>query len=142
MSDRGAHSLRGIRLAYGLNLLILTPIAIPALLHLFPVDQARFVESDGWRILVGALWTGILVLSALGLRNPLRFSPVLLLQVIYKSLWLLLYAGPRLLHGQTGELPAGIAVSFLCIVLVWPFLIPWGYLWEAPATSPLSARRV
>jgi hypothetical protein len=117
-----------LKLAYATNISILVPIGVPTVFRLFPTDQGRFAESEGWRILVGALWTGILVLSVLGLFQPLRFSPVLLLQVIYKSIWLVLYALPRLVRGDANQIPWGIAGSFALIVLIWPFLIPWDYV--------------
>jgi hypothetical protein len=113
-----------LRLVYAFNLLILLPIAVPNLLRLFPTDQERFEESAGWRTLVGALWTAILVLSILGLYAPLRYSPVLVLQVIYKTLWLLVFALPRVLNGRAHSVPWGIAGTFLVIILVWPFVIP------------------
>jgi hypothetical protein len=119
-----------LRLAYAFNLLVLLPIAVPTLLRLYPTDQGKFEESAGWRVLVGALWTAILVLSALGLYAPLRFSPVLVLQVIYKTLWLFVFALPRVAKGRARGVPWGIAGTFLIIVLVWPFIIPWGYLFS------------
>jgi hypothetical protein len=119
-----------LRLAYAFNLLVLLPIAVPTLLRLYPTDQERFEESAGWRTLVGALWTAILVLSALGLYAPLRFSPVLILQVIYKALWLLVFALPRVVKGRAGSVPWGIAGTFLLIVILWPLVIPWGYLFS------------
>ncbi len=120
--------MTALRLAYLANVLILLPIAIPTLLRLFETAQGRFDESAGWRILVGALWTGILVLSLLGLRSPLVWSPVLVLQVIYKSLWLGAYALPRVVRGDPRSVPPGIAGSFAVIVLVWPWIIPWRHL--------------
>ena len=117
-----------LKLAYAFNLLVLLPIALPTLLRLYPTDQGRFEESAGWRTLAGALWTAILVLSALGLYAPLRFSPVLVLQVIYKTLWLLVFVLPLVLKGRAHSVPWGIAGTFLVIILVWPFIIPWGYL--------------
>lgn len=44
------------------------------------------------------------------------------------GLWLGVYALPRLRRGEVRSLPAGIAVSFAAIVLVWPWLIPWRHL--------------
>ena len=113
---------------YVANVVILVPIALPTVFRLFPTDQSRFTESEGWRILVGALWSAILLLSIFGLFQPLRSSPVLVLQVIYKSIWLAVYVAPRLLRGETESIPWGITVSFAAIVLIWPFLIPWSYL--------------
>lgn len=117
-----------LHFAYWANIAILTPIAAPTVFRLFPTDQARFAESAGWRVLVGALWSGILVLSILGLLHPLRYSPVLLLQLVYKSIWLTVYVAPRVVRGDWKTIPAGIALSFSAIVAVWPFVIPWTYL--------------
>jgi hypothetical protein len=119
-----------LRLAYAFNLPVLVPIAVPTLLRLYPTDQGLFEESTGWRTLVGALWTAILVLSALGLYAPLRYSPVLALQVIYKTLWLLVFALPRVVKGRAHSVPWGIVGTFLVIVILWPFIIPWGYLFS------------
>ena len=77
-----------LQLAYAANLVLMIPIAIPTLTRLFPTDQGCFEESSGWRIIVGGFWTSIMLLSILGLRAPLTYSPVLLLQLIYKTLWL------------------------------------------------------
>ena len=117
-----------IQAAYSANLVLLVPIAVPTIFRLFATDQSRFEESQGWRVLVGSLWSSILILSALGLSQPLRYSPVLLLQLIYKSVWLSVYVVPRLLRGDAAAVPWGIAGSFAVIVVVWPFIIPWAYL--------------
>jgi hypothetical protein len=117
-----------LRIAYVINLVVLLPIAIPTLFRVYPTDQGRFEESAGWRVLVGALWTAILVLSVLGLYAPLRYSPVLVLQLIYKTLWLFVFALPRVVKGNSQSIPWGIASSFIFIVLVWPWIIPWDYL--------------
>ena len=120
--------MHALHFTYWANIAILAPIAVPTVFRLFPTDQARFAESAGWRVLVGALWAGILVLSILGLFHPLRYSPVLLLQLVYKSVWLAVYVAPRLIRGDLKTVPWGIAGSFAAIVAVWPFVIPWAYL--------------
>jgi hypothetical protein len=120
--------MNAIQTAYLANIAILLPISVPTLLRLYRTDQGKFTESSGWRALVGALWTGILVLSALGLRDPLGYSPVLLLQLIYKSLWLLVYALPLALRREWNLIPWGITGSFLAIVMIWPWIIPWSHL--------------
>ncbi len=117
-----------IQIAYLANIALLLPIAVPTMLRLYRTDQAKFPESAGWRVLVGALWTAIMILSVFGLREPLRYSPILVLQLIYKSLWLLVYALPLVCRGDWRLIPLGIAGSFLGIVLIWPWLMPWSYL--------------
>ena len=114
------------------NILILVPIGFGTLLKPSLTDHGDFAESAGWRTLVGSLWVGILACSALGVVWPSSFVWLLLFQVIYKSVWLLVYAAPRVLSGRSQEIPAGIALSFVGIVLVWPWFIPWGQLFAAP----------
>jgi hypothetical protein len=113
------------------NILILVPIGFGTLLKPSLTDHGVFAESAGWRTLVGSLWVGILACSALGVVWPSSFVCLLLFQVIYKSVWLLVYAAPRVLSGRSQEIPAGIALSFVGIVLVWPWFIPWGQLFAA-----------
>lgn len=73
--------------------------------------------------LVGCLWLAIAILSILGLWKPIAFSPILLVQLIYKGTWLLFVALPAIKNGQ--PYPTGMALFFLVWVFVLPFLIPW-----------------
>ena len=107
------------------NILILVPIGFGTLLKPSLTDHGVFAESAGWRTLVGALWVAILVCSALGVVWPASFIWLLVFQVIYKSVWLLGYAAPRVVAGRRQEIPSGIALSFVAIVLIWPWFIPW-----------------
>jgi len=62
----------------------------------------------------------------LGLFYPMPMSPLLLIQVIYKTLWMLVFVLPRMLTGRSNEIPWGITLTFLVIVLSYPWVIPWG----------------
>ena len=117
--------MSAVQYLFWANILILIPVGFGTLLKASVTDQGAFVESAGWRMLAGSLWIAILSLSLLGAIWPGSLLWLLVFQVIYKSVWLLAYAVPRLLSGRAAEIPAGIAVSFVAIVLVWPWLIPW-----------------
>jgi hypothetical protein len=73
--------------------------------------------------LVGCLWLAIAILSMLGLWRPISFSPILLVQLIYKGTWLLVVALPAIKNNQ--PYPTGMALFFLVWVLILPFVIPW-----------------
>ncbi|PZU96004.1 MAG: hypothetical protein DCE90_11285 [Pseudanabaena sp.] len=123
--------MRTILFPYIANIIILVPVAMGTLFNLFPVADGHFPESAGWRLLVGSLWTAILAGSVMGLFNPLTFSPLLLLQVIYKALWLWVYTLPRLINGDPyREIHWAISIIFILIVLLYPFVIPWNYLFR------------
>ena len=120
---------------YIFNICVLVPVGLLTLLggerggQL--ACQGKFPESEGFRTILGSLWTAILVGSALGLLFPIPMSPLLLIQVIYKTLWLLVFVLPRLLGGRSGEVPWGISVTFLGIVLTYPWVIPWRQVFGA-----------
>ena len=86
------------------------------------VFQNAYPPTEVMR-LVGCLWLAIAILSALGLWRPISFSPILLVQLIYKGTWLLVAALPAIRNKE--DYPAGMALFFLIWVLVLPFIIPW-----------------
>jgi hypothetical protein len=114
---------------YIANIVILIPVALGSLTGLLPISAGHFTESAGWRTITGSLWTAILVCSIAGLFNPVVFAPILLLQVIYKSVWIIFYVLPRLKTQESRkEIHWGITISFLLIVIFYPIVIPWGVL--------------
>jgi hypothetical protein len=115
-------------LPYIANIIILIPVGFGTLFNLFPISGGYFSESVGWRTIVGSVWTAILIGSFLGLRSPTIYSPLLLIQVIYKSLWIGVYVIPRL--NNPNEVHWGIAITFILIIISYPFVIPWSYLFR------------
>lgn len=123
-------------LPYAFNILVLVPVGS---LTLFGGErggqlacQGKVPESEGFRTILGSLWTAILLASVLGLLHPVAMSSLLLVQVTYKSLWLVVFVLPRLLGGRGGEVPWGIALTFLVIVVSYPWVIPWSRVFAAP----------
>lgn len=121
-----------LHLPYIFNIIVLIPIGLLTLLGGEKggqlACQSKFPESEGFRTILGSLWTAILIGSVLGLFFPITMSALLLIQVIYKSLWLLVYAMPRMLKQGNNEVPWGIASTFLVIIMSYPWVIPWGQL--------------
>lgn len=121
-----------LHLPYIFNIIVLIPIGLLTLLGGEKggqlACQSKFPESEGFRTILGSLWTAILIGSVLGLFFPITMSALLLIQVIYKTLWLLVYAMPRMLKQGNNEVPWGIASTFLVIIMSYPWVIPWGQL--------------
>lgn len=121
-----------LHLPYIFNIIVLIPIGLLTLLGGEKggqlACQSKFPESEGFRTILGSLWTAILIGSVLGLFFPITTSALLLIQVIYKTLWLLVFAMPRMLKQRSNEVPWGIALTFLVIVVSYPWVIPWGQL--------------
>lgn len=115
-----------LRLAYLANILILVPVCWAMFFGnaMASVFQGTVTDSLGLRLLVGSLWAAILSASVFGLFMPVLFAPLLLVQIIYKALWLTLFVLPLVLAGKPA--PWGIASIFAAIVLTYPFV-----LWRA-----------
>jgi len=95
-----------------------------------------FPEQDP--IMLGA-YAGALVafaaLSVLGLRAPLRFVPVLCLQLLYKSVWMVVVILPLL---AVGELPAHapmLIVIFLSYIIGDLIAIPFGHVFAREGSA-------
>ena len=119
-------------LPYLLNIIVLLPVGLMALLggpeaqrRLF---QGKYPDSPGIRTILGSLWTALLIGSILGLFYPVSMSPILLIQVIYKTLWWLVFILPRLSSGRSQEIHWPMAGLFIFIILTYPWLIPWGQI--------------
>ena len=117
-----------LRLAYAANLFILVPV-VPALAFgggVASVFDGKVDESAGLRLLVASLWGAILVASAIGLIWPRPFWPVLLVQIVYKSAWLIVFVWPLWRAGGADVVPLGVAGTFVAIVGTYPFLLWFG----------------
>lgn len=116
----------GLKLIYAANILVAGWIGITSLFNprqaALTIFSGAYTPNDTIK-LVGALWLSIAVASVFGLWRPLTFSPVLLIQLVYKSTWLLVVALPAIYNKQ--PYPSGMAIFFLVWVLVLPFVIPW-----------------
>lgn len=121
-----------IRIVYVLNIIVAGQISLTALWSAeqsaVSTFQNAYAPNEVMR-LVGCLWLGIALISVLGLWKPLAFSPILLLQLIYKGTWLIVVAYPAIQNQQ--PYPKGMAAFFLIWVLILPFVIPWKHWWEA-----------
>lgn len=75
-----------------------------------------------------SMWAGSSVLAVLGLINPLRWIPLVLFEIAYKSIWLVVVAYPMWSAGTlAGSRAEGIALSFVPVIV--PILVlPWGYV--------------
>lgn len=118
--------MTALQLVYAANIIVAGYIGITSLF--FPKLSAATIFQNAYPgteviRLVGCLWLAIAVLSLFGLWRPFVFSPVLLLQLIYKGSWLLVVAIPAIKNNQS--YPSGMAAFFLVWVLVLPFVIPW-----------------
>ena len=115
-----------LQLVYAANVLVAGWIGVSSLFY--PQYAQRSIFSGAYPVsdlaqLVGSLWLGITVLSLAGLYWPASFIPVLVLQLFYKSCWLVFVALPA--HRKHKPYPKAMAYFFIVWVIFLPFIIPW-----------------
>jgi hypothetical protein len=80
--------------------------------------------------IVGSVYVSFGVLSILGFRSPLKFTPVLLLQLFYKSIWLVCVALPLFLKGGLEQYAITLVIIFATYIIGDLIAIPFRYLFR------------
>jgi hypothetical protein len=94
--------------------------------------------SRHWQIIEGqadCMLAGFSLCCVLGLRYPLQMLPVLLWEVIWKTLWLALVPFPQWMAGHLDDQlkPSVFACGMVVIVYL---AIPWGYVFRNYIMAP------
>ena len=75
-----------------------------------------------------SLWLAIGIWSIAGLRSPLKFTPVLLLAMTYKTVWIIAIVIPRAIAGTLPSFAMVTAVQWVLFIVGYLIVIPWRYL--------------
>lgn len=109
-----------LRAIYALIVLGLTAFVWPAFL-------ARLPAPTHYHGIVMTMLAAFSILCAIGIRYPLQMLPLLLWELLWKSMWLLLVALPRWRAGTMDSDTIQTAIDCSVVVLVLA-AIPWGYV--------------
>jgi hypothetical protein len=122
--DVSIRRLHVLRLLFALNFLYLGAFVWSELLtHADPWDPVRGVAYS--------FWAALSLLSGLGVRYPLKMLPVLLMQLVYKSIWLLAIYLPT---GSDGG--SGLLTVMLGGIIGDVIVIPWSHVLDAYVRAP------
>lgn len=123
----------GLRVFYLLMVLLVATDAWGGLLrHQGPWDPYRAIAV--------CVWAAYPTLAVFGLLHPLRWLPLMLFTIAYKSLWLAFVAWPMWRAGSLAGTPAGEIASAFVFVPVLAAVVPWGYVWRHYIAPPSVAR--
>jgi hypothetical protein len=78
--------------------------------------------------ITGSVYFAFGLLSILGLRSPLKFAPVLLLQLVYKLVWFIGVILPILLGGRFPTYAIVYVVIFATYIIGDLIAIPFSYI--------------
>jgi len=84
-------------------------------------------EPIAWGI-VGTIYIAFRILSIFGLCSPLKFVPILFLQLCYKSIWLIGVILPLLMTKQFPNYALSFALIFATFIIGDIIAIPFSYI--------------
>ena len=77
-----------------------------------------------------SFWAAYALMMGFGLRYPIKFLPLIILQLFYKSVWILIVALPLKKAGQLDADAAGMLQSFTIAVVLDLIVIPWPFVFR------------
>ena len=78
-----------------------------------------------------SFWAAYAMMMGFGLRYPIKFLPLIILQLFYKSVWILLVALPLKGAGELDSGSADMLQSFTIAVVIDLIVIPWPYVYRS-----------
>ena len=137
MSERFAHLWkRGDEEVSLVRLYVMRATALLAIWGLFGTVEALIEHAPMDRGVHKALISGLWVMAFFALRYPLRMVPVLLFEMVWKTVWLVFFGLPQYWSGvgspRLGEDLWAIGAFPIVVAIV----IPWGYVWRHYVKAP------
>jgi hypothetical protein len=98
------------------------------------INQVRLInEGKPWDLIYGiafSLYGGFALLMLWGVRFPVRMLPLILLQILYKMIWLIVVGYALWSAGRLNPEAIGTIEFFASIVVLDLVIIPWPYIFE------------
>ena len=96
-------------------------------------------HTKAWPLMNGVVWcllAAVSILAAWGIRYPLQMLPVLLFELIWKSIWLISVALPLWSAGEMDARTSSTVVDCFVGVILMPIVIPWSYVFVNYVKKP------
>jgi hypothetical protein len=114
------------------------------LLRLLFVLMAVFLGKDAWthvlthegawdpdQAVAWCVWASFSLLAVLGIVHPLKMLPLVLLEIVYKLLWLALVAYPLWSTHELADSPRAEHLTFVFLLVALPIVaMPWKYAFD------------
>src|SRR5919202_3295711 len=105
---------------------------LPALLH-----PATLSSGDS---LILSVLGATALLAVLGIRYPIKMLPLLFFELVWKTIWILIFGLPKLLSGglDPNVTFGGTETLIACLVgvVLVPIAMPWGYVLRQYVKAP------
>lgn len=138
VAERGAPPIALWRV-WGLRLIFAAMAAVLGMEQWSKILGGSTGWSD-WKGLGHSMLAALALLAVVGVFHPIKLLPLMLYEIVWKSVWLLGVALPAYLGGRAVPDIVAILPSSIGIVLV-SILIPWRYVWWRYVSEPVEPWR-
>lgn len=111
-------------------------IAVGLGLTIWPLILASPNTPSHMASVVRSVLGAVALLALLGIRYPLKMLPLLLFELVWKSIWVLAYGLPWWLQGQLDANTRETLNACLMGVVLVPIAMPWGYVFRHYLKAP------
>ena len=115
-------------------------IVVGLALFIWPSLLVKLPDPPHFQGIVLTMLAAFSLLCAIGIRYPLQMLPILLWELLWKSMWLLLVALPRWMAGTLDAATTQTAIDCAALVLVL-LAVPWGYVVHHYVRRPAERAR-
>jgi hypothetical protein len=91
---------------------------------------------EHYRSVVRSLLGAVALLAALGIVYPIKMLPLLLFELVWKSIWLLAFGVPLWAANQLDAATRETFNACLMGIVLFPVVIPWRHVWDHYVKAP------
>jgi hypothetical protein len=123
------------------RLYVMRAVALLGVWGLFETVQTLVNHDAMDRAVHKALISGLWVMALFAVRYPLKMVPILLFELVWKTVWLLAFGLPQWWSGVGSPRLREDLWSIGAFPVVCVLVIPWGYVWRQYVTAPAERWR-
>ncbi len=118
------------------RLYVIRAVALLGIYGLFETIMTLFDHAPDDRGMIKAMVSGLWVMAFLTIRYPLKMVPLLLFELVWKTLWLIFFGLPQWRSGVGSPRLSEDFWSIGVFPIVCALVIPWGYVWRHYVQAP------
>jgi hypothetical protein len=118
------------------RLYVMRAVALLGVWGLLPTVEALFHHAPMDRGVHKALIAGLWLMALFAFRYPLKMVPILLFEMVWKTIWLLAFGLPQWSSGVGSPQLSGDLWSIGAFPFVCALIIPWSYVWRHYVKQP------
>jgi hypothetical protein len=103
-------------------------IALAMGAQIWPLIVSHPANVEHLRGVTRAFLGALTLLSALGVRYPVKMLPLLLFELAWKTIWVASFGLPLWVTGQLDAATSETMIACLMGVVLVPLVLPWGHV--------------